>query len=430
MHAATALPDAFAPWRGLDPATAVQRLLDATARLTPTLHRAVFARLLSSAELLAAFTATRLTSDPGPLHGVPFVIKDLFPLAGETLTAGSTFLASTRPPAPADGRLVSALRAAGAVPVGRTQLHEFAYGITGENPHHGHVPHPRDPARTSGGSSSGSAYAVAAGLVPLAFGTDTAGSIRVPAAFCGLHGVRLAPHHPWLDDSFPLAPSFDTPGWFTADAASLAASLTTLTEANFTHAHSDPRSGAWLALPGVDPDLASAQAAAAQALQLVPLSPELAHPLLAAFAEAPAAFNALRAPEAFAIHEPFLAHHREAYDPTVLARIEAGQAIPLTDREAARHVRLRLLAAFDAIWSRHPFLALPATPCPPFLQTACNQAARDRLFALTTPASLAGLPTLSLPVPLPSGLSTGLQVLAPSLSPFLRLLDPATGSTT
>ena len=146
-------------------------------------REAVFAMLACEAEIAGRLVADTAKSE---LAGVPFVVKDLFDAAGWPTKAGSTFLEEERARPEGDGALVARLRAEGAVLAGKTQLHEFAYGITGENPHYGDVEHPRLPGRTSGGSSSGSAAAVAAGVVPLAFGTDTAGSIRVPAAFCGL----------------------------------------------------------------------------------------------------------------------------------------------------------------------------------------------------------------------------------------------------
>ena len=100
-------------------------------------------------------------------------------------------------------------------------LFEFAWGLTGENAHFGDCEHPRFPGRTSGGSSSGSAEAVAAEIVPLAIGTDTGGSIRVPAAFCGIFGYRGVPGEPWITDAVQLAPSFDTAGWFTRSGADM-----------------------------------------------------------------------------------------------------------------------------------------------------------------------------------------------------------------
>src|ERR1019366_9194510 len=104
---------------------------------------------------------------------------------------------------------------------GKSQMVEFASGLTGENPHYGDCPHPRFPERLSGGSSSGSAALVAAGVVPFAIGTDTGGCIRVPAAWCGLYGFRQSPGEELIRDAFPLSPTMDTAGWFTAHAADM-----------------------------------------------------------------------------------------------------------------------------------------------------------------------------------------------------------------
>ena len=153
-----------------------------------------------------------------PLHGVPYLLKDLFDLAGVPTKAGSTFLDRSDPLTRATAPIVQRLRELGAVLAGKTHLVEFASGLTGENPHYGDCPHPHFPDRLSGGSSSGSAALVAAGVAPLAIGTDTGGSVRVPAALCGLYGFRLTPDDELIRDAFPLAPTMDTAGWFTANA--------------------------------------------------------------------------------------------------------------------------------------------------------------------------------------------------------------------
>ena len=140
----------------------------------------------------------------GALAGVPYLLKDLFAVGGVPTRAGASFTPSPLCAPKADGRMVQSLKAAGAALAGKTHLHEFAYGLTGENAHYGDVEHPAHPDRTSGGSSSGSAAAVAAGIVPFAIGTDTGGSVRVPAAFCGLYGLRLT--HPRGVDRRRLSP--------------------------------------------------------------------------------------------------------------------------------------------------------------------------------------------------------------------------------
>jgi len=203
-------------WQQLSPEAAAREVhARVRTRLPPAQQRAAIASLASEAVLTEQF---RLAPCDRPLSGVPFFAKDIFDVAGEAMLAGSTFLPEVRATPKQDGAFVHAVRETGAVLAGRTHLHEFAYGITGENPHYGDVAHPRFADRTTGGSSSGSAALVAAGIVPLALGSDTGGSVRVPAAFCGLFGFRLTPRDAWIRDAFPLAPSFDTAGWFTASA--------------------------------------------------------------------------------------------------------------------------------------------------------------------------------------------------------------------
>jgi aspartyl-tRNA(Asn)/glutamyl-tRNA(Gln) amidotransferase subunit A len=148
-------------------------------------------------------------ADPGPLTGVPVGLKDLIDHQGRVTTCGSAFY---RVQASGSAPVVERLEAAGAVIVGRTGLHEFAFGFSSENPHFGPVRNPWDPATSPGGSSGGSGAAVAAGITPVAIGTDTGGSIRVPAALCGCYGLKVTHGRISLEGVFPLVPSVDTVG--------------------------------------------------------------------------------------------------------------------------------------------------------------------------------------------------------------------------
>ena len=155
----------------------------------------------------------------GPLAGVPIAIKDLINQAGKTTSAGSSFY---RHEATESAVVVRRLEAAGATIIGRTGLHEFAFGFSSENPWFGPVRNPWDPSTSPGGSSGGSAAAVAAGIVPIAIGTDTGGSVRVPAAMCGIFGLKVTHGRIPISGVFPLAESLDTIGPLATSADDLA----------------------------------------------------------------------------------------------------------------------------------------------------------------------------------------------------------------
>lgn len=390
-------------WQSLGPAAAAREVHRRAALLSPAQRRAVLASLLDESTLTSALTA----SATGPLAGVPYLLKDLFPLAGQPMWAGSTFLPEVRPLPTEDATLVQTLRTAGATCAGQTHLHEFAYGITGENPHYGDCEHPHFPGRTTGGSSSGSAAAVAAGLVPFAIGTDTGGSVRVPAAFCGLYGLRLTPHDRFIADAFPLARSFDTAGWFTSHAADLIHVTQVLCGADTPTRV--PR-GCWLSLPGLDADVAAAFRLAAESLAPT-ADAATQHALTAAFATAPEIYGDIVAAEAWQTHQPWAEAHRARYDLAVWARLSRGATLDASTVARARTGHARVRAVWDAFFADHDFLVLPATPCAALTKADCTMPNRQRLLALTTPASLAGRPVLTVPIPLPSGLTTGLQIV-------------------
>ncbi len=410
----------FADWKNLPPAAAARLVHQRAAALPPAQQRAAIAVLAPEAGLAAELAAAPAAA---PFAGLPFAAKDLFDAAGLPTFAGSAFLPEVRPEhlpslvAPADGAFVADLRAAGAALAAKTHMHEFAYGLTGENSHYGDCEHPRFPGRTSGGSSSGSAALVAAGVVPLALASDTGGSIRVPAAFCGLYGFRLTPRHRWIADGFPLAHSFDTPGFFTSCAADLRTTLDALVPETVdatNPAHNRTPRGAFFALPGLEPAVAAAFHAAASRLA-EPLAPALAAELTALFAPSAELYAVIGGTETWAIHSPWFLRYRDRYDPGVRARIDRASTLTPAQLAPAVAHREKIRAAWAALFRDYDYIVLPSSPCPALTKADCTLENRNRILSLTAPASMADLPVLALPVPLPGagGLTSGLQVVAP-----------------
>lgn len=312
----------------------------------------------------------------------------------------------------ADSALVARLRELGASLAGKTHLVEFAAGLTGENRTYGDCPHPRFPDRLSGGSSSGSAALVAAGVVPFALGTDTGGSVRVPAAFCSLFGYRGAPGDEFIRDAFPLSPTCDTAGWFTAHARDLRQLNHALLGA--AERAATPR-GVFLRardlLPEADAGLDDACAFAAESWAARADSATIEE-LTQAWSDSVDAYATLVMSEANAIHRHWLVPHRECYDPGIWQRIFDAGSFPLEKIERARHTMAAVRESFARFFATHDFLALPCAPMPALTKAQCTPEARRNILTFTTPASLGGLPCLTVPVALPGGLTAGLQVLA------------------
>ncbi|HRE83362.1 MAG TPA: amidase family protein [Opitutaceae bacterium] len=405
----------FADWSHLGlshPEKAAHLVRERAATLPAPQQKAVLAWLPTHEALVEAFTRARDYSSP--LAGVPYLLKDLFPVRGVPTRAGSAFLPDVRPTPTQDSALVQTLGAAGAILAGTTHLHEFAYGLTGENVHWGDVAHPRFPDRTTGGSSSGSAAAVAADIVPFAMGTDTGGSIRVPAAFCGLHGVRFTPHHSWIADAFPLARSFDTAGWFTQTAEDMATALTVLMKPET--AVKAPSRGVFLDFDGwleADTDVRNAYRPAAERLASR-ADEETRQELLHAFTGSTQAYAVLQSVEAFDVHRDWLDLLKGKYGAEVWQRIDRGRRWTDEQLESAQAKRATIHLMWTRVFQTYDYLILPATPFPALRKSECTLENRNRLLALTTPASLGGLPVLTLPLELPSGLSSGLQVIVNS----------------
>jgi aspartyl-tRNA(Asn)/glutamyl-tRNA(Gln) amidotransferase subunit A len=348
----------------------------------------------------------------GPLQGVPFAAKDLFPVAGVPTRAGGKLFAR---PSRHTSRLITKLESLGAILTGKTHLHEFAYGLTGKNPHYGDVQHPHHIGRTAGGSSSGSAAAVAAGSVPFALGTDTAGSIRVPAAYSGLFGWRGSPRDHYISDAFPLAPSFDTAGWLTGTAADCAR-LWELVYGTDAPATESPRgaylSAAALGITGNAEHTAALDAAAAL------LTPDLLNPqerLAQTVRGVDVTYSVLQSSEAYAVHQATLDRRHNDYGEAVWQRIDRGRHWTAAQMDDARRHGMQIKAAFDAYFSAYDFLVTPISIEPAPTTNDNSPETRDTLLKLNTHVSIAGRPAIALPVYLPGGLSLGLQIVLPQV---------------
>jgi amidase len=330
--------------------------------------------------------------------GQRVAVKDLIDMAGLPTTAGCLAVADTAGPARQDASCLAGLRAAigrgEARFVGKTNLHELAYGITGINEGFGTPVNPLDPRRVPGGSSSGSATAVAAGEADVAYGTDTGGSIRIPAACCGIAGLKTTWGRISLDGVRPLAPSLDTVGPMAADVRGLAAGMALL-EPGFAMAADAPRTIGRLAIdadPAVDAAVDGALRAAGFEVQRITI-PELPDVI--------AASAALLDAQAWATNAELFGRAADRIGGNVRDRLLAAAAITDARLSAARTMNTRWKAALDGIWRRVELLAVPTLlGFPPLIDEA------QSIFGIrgvTSPVNAAGLPALALPVPAAGG---------------------------
>lgn len=357
----------------------------------------------------------RAPTGTGPLAGLTLAVKDLFDVEGAP-TAGSTpDWPGGRMTAERDAWAVAALRAAGAAVVGKTITDEVSRGLMGENRHHGAPLNPRAPGRVPGGSSSGSAAAVAGALADIALGTDTGGSVRVPASFCGLYGMRPSVGAIPLDGVIAQAPLFDTVGWFARDAAAFArAGEVLLRRAPAEHpparlliaedafAYADGAVAAALAAP------LARIAARVGRVERIDVASEGLGPLFANH-------GTLQAREAYDTFAPWLDAENPRLAWEVGAAFAGGAAIPRERRGPAMERRRRHAARLAALCGADGVIALPTTPFPApprELPRRRMWPLRNRAGTLTCIAGSAQAPQVSLPLGTVDGLPVGLSLIA------------------
>jgi aspartyl-tRNA(Asn)/glutamyl-tRNA(Gln) amidotransferase subunit A len=355
--------------------------------------------------------------DPGPLAGVPIAVKNLFDISGLTTRAGSKILRDA-PPARADAPVLARLLAAGAVLLGALNMDEFAYGFVTENAHDGVTRNPHDTARVAGGSSGGSAAAVAAGMAPLTLGSDTNGSIRLPAALCGIFGLKPTYGRVDRTGTFPFVDSLDHLGPFARTTADLALAYRLLQDSDQLSA--PPQiSGARIAVldgwfaQGMTPEMADAVATVAAGLGA------RAHAELKRADCARAAAFCMTAFEGGQLHKRNLAARPWDFDPATRPRLLAGALQPAETILAAQKFRAWFRDQARTLFESFDLLIAPATPCVAPLvgqQTmtlnGTDMPVRPNLGIYTQPISFIGLPVVCVPVT-SAALPRGIQLIAP-----------------
>lgn len=379
----------------LDPVLLVE---DALTRAAAVAHLNAIVHLDAD----GARTAAAVHDRTGALAGVPVLVKEIVEVEGLPYRCGS---ASMDEVGRQDADVVRRLRSAGAIVIGLSHTHEFAYGCTGTSNRVGPCRNPHDPSRMTGGSSSGSAAAVAAGVVPLAIGTDTAGSVRIPAALCGVVGFKPTYNTLPTDRVFPLSQTLDHVGVLTRTARDASYALTALTEITIAESSARPRLGIVTNAEYLDlsPEVRSAWLAVVEKLDTVDVQ-------LPDWSTSFSTAANLQGPEAVANHKDRI---QDSYQPDVRQRLLEAALVQPADYERAKEQAAAITAELDAVLATVDAVITPTvlTTAPPL--TTPDADVRRQLLNNTRLANLTKHAAVSLPIPA-DGLPVGLQVIAAS----------------
>jgi len=350
----------------------------------------------------------------GPLAGLTCAVKDLYDIAGTRTGGGSPDWLAAQKPATAHAAAVQRLHDAGATIIGKAICDEFFYSVSGANAHYGTPPNVRAPKRLPGGSSSGSAAATAANACDFALGSDTGGSVRIPASFCGLYGIRPTHGRVDLTGGMAMAPTFDTAGWFAngpgifrrigavlLDRAHVASPIARLIIADDAFAQADPE---LVTLMNAFIERAASALPAPQRGRIAP----------AGFDAWRDAFRIVQAYETWQQYGTFITAAKPKLGPGIKERMAFAATVTKADAEAARGVHKTAHAQLRASVQPGTILAIPTAPCiAPLIDTPADalESFRVRVMRLTCIAGLSGLPQVTLPVGTVSGCPAGLSFI-------------------
>jgi Asp-tRNA(Asn)/Glu-tRNA(Gln) amidotransferase A subunit family amidase len=338
------------------------------------------------------------------LWGLPVSVKDCFDLAGSPTTCGVRFYRDLNGVAAHDSWLVAELRAAGAVLTGKTHLHPLAYGITGENPEFGDCTQPAHPGALTGGSSSGAAASVQEGSAVAAIGTDTGGSVRAPAALCGLAGYRSTLGRGNWRGAAHLAESFDTLGWLFRDLEDAPLLAAPFAPASPQPVHAFTRF-AYIAdsfLDDCDPAILSSFHGVVRELEALGLESRVLDP--AFWRDSREIFAPIQASEAARLH----AGHFDQFETAIRERLQWGASLTPEEIAALRKRHAGFCTRMDELFATHELILLPSTPVTRLEKGADHSQTRARLLRYTSPFSLSGVPVVAIPCA-----AGGMQLAAP-----------------
>jgi aspartyl-tRNA(Asn)/glutamyl-tRNA(Gln) amidotransferase subunit A len=396
-------------------------------RLNPRLN--AFITVIDVPSALKAQLPATVHPVTSALRGIPIAVKDLFDTTGIRTTAGSKFFSDYVPDS--DAFVVEKIKEAGAIILGKTNTHEIALGVTGNNPHYGTARNPWDPERIPGGSSSGSAIAVATGMALVALGTDTGGSIRIPASLCGVVGFKPTYGRVSLRGVFPLSWNLDHVGPLTKCVKDAALVLQVIS----AYDPLDPASqkmlsgdylghlvdnmegrkvalGAGEYIDGSDPEIMAAVCEAAKVFEAMGCKVQEVN--VDWLREAALANKTMTQSDGAAVHRDRLREHPEMFGDDIRRRLEDGAKTTSTDYILARRTQSEMKKRLETFFESYDFLLTPATPiAAPTVEgyDAIEQAAR--LTRFTAPFNLTGLPAISVPCGFTQkGLPIGLQIVS------------------
>lgn len=350
----------------------------------------------------------------GPLAGLTAAVKDMYDIAGSTTGNGSPTWLQTHRPATKNAAAVQRILDAGATVIGKTVCDEFFYSVTGANAHYGTPVNPRAPRRLPGGSSSGSASAVASGACDVALGSDTGGSVRIPASFNGLYGLRPTLNRVDATGATEMAPSFDTPGWFSAGPGLLRTLGSILLDTNTVPARIER-------VIVLEDAFAEADEAVAELLRralemMVCDLPLIEHARIAPQGFDPwrEAFRVVQAFETWRSFGEFIQRERPDPGPGIRERLEAASRVTGAEADASRAVIAEARAHIRRVVTPGTLLALPTAPCiAPLVDGSAAEMDkfRTRVMRLTCTAGVAGLPQVNLPAGTLDGCPVGLSFI-------------------